>query len=139
MNAIQLEFMENVCQDPVMRQLCGGFPATSTEQLESDLDLNAELAPRPSSTFYARVDSNSMQDLNIDKGDLLVIDRSIRPVNGSVTVCYVEGQFTLKTITINNGSVYLIPANKDLKPVKVFEGENFIVWGVVTYVIKKMG
>ncbi|MES2629071.1 MAG: S24 family peptidase, partial [Bacteroidota bacterium] len=67
-----------------------------------------------------------------------VIDRSLRPINGSITVCYVDGQFTLKKMTVSDGCVYLIPANRNMKPIKVTEGENFIVWGVVTYVIKKV-
>ncbi len=139
MNAVQLEFTADVYGSPMNKGISGYLPNPSTEYLESDIDLNAELAPRPSSTFYARVDGQSMQDMNIDTGDLLVIDRSLRPVNGSVTVCFVDGEFTLKTMTVSDGYVYLIPANKSSRPIKVTEGENFIVWGVVTYVIKKMG
>lgn len=139
MNALQLEFTTDSSGNSSNKPIRAGFPTPSTDSLERDIDLNTELVPRPASTFYARVDGQSMQDLNIDTGDLLVIDRSLRPVNGSITVCYVDGEFTLKTMSVNDGNVYLIPANKGLKPIKVTEGENFIVWGVVTYVIKKLG
>ncbi len=134
MNALQFEFFE----DQVSMLGGAGFPAASMEHLISDLDLNAELAPRPSATYFARVDGHSMQEMDIHTGDVLVIDRSLRPVNGSITVCYVDGEFTLKKMSVSDGCVYLIPANKGLRPIKVTEGENFIVWGVVTYVIKKM-
>jgi len=77
-----------------------------------------------------------MKDLGIDDGDLLIIDKSLEPSNGKIAVCFIDGEFTLKKIQLEKDFVWLVPANKKYKPIKVTENNDFVVWGIVVHVIK---
>ena len=79
-----------------------------------------------------------MLDAGIDDGDLLVIDKSLEPHDGCLAVCYIDGEFTLKRFERHDGYGMLIPANSNFKPIKVTADNDFLVWGVVTYVIKRV-
>lgn len=119
-------------------RVAAGFPSPAEDYSSLKLDLNRELIKNPASTFYARVRGLSMADEGINDGDLLVIDKSLTPHNGCLAVCYIDGEFTLKRFTKHNDYGMLIPANKNFKPIKVTSESNFIIWGVVTYVIKRV-
>lgn len=119
-------------------RVSAGFPSPAEHTSTIKLDLNKELIKNPASTFYARVKGVSMIDDGIDDGDLLVIDKSIEPYNGCLAVCYIDGEFTVKRFEKHSGYCMLIPANKDYTPIKITSENEFIIWGVVTYVIKKV-
>lgn len=113
-----------------------GFPSPADDFIEYPIDLNKELIKNQAATFFARAKGNSMQDLGIEDGDLLVIDKSLPPSNGKIAVCYIDGEFTLKKIKIERDYCWLIPANDEYRPIKVNENNEFIVWGIVLHVIK---
>ena len=115
-----------------------GFPSPAQDYLESGIDLNRELVKNPSSTFFGRVSGDSMAGAGIEDGDLIVIDKSIQASEGDVAVCFVDGEFTLKRIHIENDFVWLVPENPKYRRIKVTPDQNFMVWGVVTYSIKKI-
>ncbi len=115
-----------------------GFPSPAEEYIELAFDLNKELIKNPSSTFYGRVRGNSMIDAGINEGDILVIDKAIYPTDGKQAVCYIDGEFTLKTFKVNKDEIYLMPANSDFKSIKITPENEFMVWGIVTYVIHKV-
>lgn len=119
-------------------KIAAGFPSPAEDYASSELDLNRELIKNPASTFYARVSGLSMIDEGINNNDLLVIDKSITPYDGCLAVCYIDGEFTLKRFADHGDYGMLMPANKDFKPIKVTGENDFIIWGVVTYVIKKV-
>lgn len=100
------------------------------------MDINY-LIKNPASTFYGRVKGVSMKDAGIDNEDLLVIDKSLEYKHGAIAVCVVNGDFTLKWIEIRNGKVFLVPANPDYEAIEVNDDDEFAVWGVVAYVVKK--
>ena len=79
-----------------------------------------------------------MQGAGLDDGDLLVIDRSIEPKNGKIAVCCIDGEFTVKRLKVVEDGVFLIPENPKYQPIKVTEENELIVWGIVTYVVKKV-
>ncbi|MCI1778413.1 MAG: translesion error-prone DNA polymerase V autoproteolytic subunit [Bacteroidales bacterium] len=114
-----------------------GFPSPAQDCFESGIDLNRVLVKNPSSTFMARVSGDSMQDAGIRDGDILIIDKSIEPRNGAIAVCYVDGEFTLKTIKKDGDIIWLVPANVNYKPLKVTAKNDFMIWGMVTYTIAK--
>ena len=115
-----------------------GFPSPAQDYLESGIDLNRELVKNPSSTFFGRVSGDSMAGAGIEDGDLIVIDKSISASEGDIAVCFVDGEFTLKRIHIENDFVWLVPENPKYRKIKVTQDQNFMVWGVVTYSIKKI-
>jgi DNA polymerase V len=118
-------------------RVAAGFPSPADDYASTKLDLNRELIKNPASTFYARVSGLSMVDEGINDGDLLVIDKSLEPHNGSLAVCYIDGEFTLKRFERHDGYGLLMPANREFRPIKVTGENDFIIWGIVTYIIKK--
>lgn len=118
-------------------QISAGFPSPAEDYLEPTLDLNRELIKNPSSTFYGRVKGVSMKDSGVDNGDILVIDKSLVYRNNALAVCHINGEFTLKRVKIEGGTLILMPANKDYRPIVVKGDADFSVWGIVTYIIKK--
>jgi len=118
--------------------IAAGFPSPAKDYIDLALDLNKELVNNPSSTFYGRVKGSSMKDAGIHNGDILVIDKSLEPVNGKVAVCFIDGEFTLKRMKFDGKKLFLVPANEDYDPIEVTKENDFIVWGIVTYIIKKM-
>ncbi len=115
-----------------------GFPSPAQDYTES-IDLNKELVSHPATTFYARAIGDSMIDRGIGDGDLLVIDKSLVPQEGNIVVAYIDGEFTLKTLHRDEKEpcCWLLPANKNYSAIRVTEENDFIIWGVVTYNIKK--
>ena len=71
-------------------------------------------------------------------GDLLVIDRSMEPQHDKIAVCYIDGEFTVKRLKVAADGVFLIPENPKYQPIKVTEENELIIWGIVTYVVKKL-
>ena len=67
---------------------------------------------------------------------MLIIDRSLEPTNGKIAVCYIDGEFTAKRIQINKDEILLIPENENYQTLKVTADNNFLIWGIVTHVIK---
>ncbi|MCF6169344.1 translesion error-prone DNA polymerase V autoproteolytic subunit [Lutibacter sp.] len=124
---------------PVVNEdIAAGFPSPAEDFKEVRISLDKELVKNEEATFYARVRGNSMVDANIEDGDLLVIDRSIETRNGKVAVCMIDGEFTIKRLKVEKDCVFLMPENKKYKPIKVTEENELIIWGIVTYVIKKV-
>lgn len=115
-----------------------GFPSPVDDFMDLKLDLNRELIKNPASTFYARVSGVSMIDEGINDGDLLVIDKSVEPYDGCLAVAYIDGEFTLKRFETHGDHALLVPANKNYKPIKITSDNDFMIWGVVRYVIKKV-
>jgi DNA polymerase V len=123
---------------PFAERISAGFPSPAEEYLETAFDLNKELVSNPSATFFGRVKGNSMVDAGIFAGDVLVIDKSLEPTNGKKAVCFIDGEFTFKTLKVSKGQVWLMPENKDYSPIKISPENDFCVWGIVTYVIHKV-
>ena len=114
-----------------------GFPSPAQDFMELALDFNQDMVKNPLATFYARVKGDSMIDDGIDDGDMLLIDRSLTASEGTLAVCAIDGEFTLKRIHKEGDRLFLMPANRDFKPIEISEGQDFIVWGVVLYIIKR--
>lgn len=114
-----------------------GFPSPAQDYLEQAIDLNKELIRHPASTFYGRVAGDSMRDEGIEEGDILVIDKSLELMDDDLAVCFIDGEFTVKRVRLEPDSAWLIPSNPNYPLIKVTPENNFIVWGIVTYTIKK--
>lgn len=119
-----------------------GFPSPAEDFLEAPLDLNRALIRDPASTFFVRVEGDSMTGDGIDDGDLLVVDKSLPAYDGCVAVCYVDGEFTLKhLIRHDDGSVTLEPSNPRYRKIHIPAADlsgRLLVWGIVRHVIKTL-
>ena len=120
------------------QRIQAGFPSPAHGAFADAVDLNHELISNPAATFCARVIGDSMVDSGIHEGDMLIIDRSLEPHDGDIAVCFLDGDFTVKRILINNNEVSLVPANRRYPIIKVSSESNFIIWGVVSHIIKKL-
>ena len=128
----------NLGQWLINQGISAGFPSPADDFKEIRISLDKELVKNEEATFYARVSGDSMQGAGLENGDLLIIDRSIEPSNNKIAVCFIDGEFTVKRIKIESKKVYLIPENKKYSPIEINEENELIVWGIVTYVIKKL-
>ncbi len=115
-----------------------GFPSPAQGSFADSVDLNHELINNPAATFCARVIGDSMIDSGINEGDMLIIDRSIEPSDGDIAVCFIDGDFTVKRILIKNDEISLVPANRKYPVIRVPKESNFVIWGVVSHIIKKL-
>ncbi len=79
-----------------------------------------------------------MVDAGLSDGDLLIIDKSLEPTDSKIAVCFIDGEFTVKRIKIERDIIWLIAENKNYKPIKVTSENDFIIWGIVTTVIKSV-
>lgn len=125
---------------PAMAQegIHAGFPSPAADYMTQAIDLNKELVKHPAATFYGRVVGDSMIDAGVDEGDILVIDKSLEPRCGDMAVCFVDGEFTLKHLKFTDAGLVLVPANPRYPDIKIDESVDFKMWGVVTYVIRKI-
>lgn len=114
-----------------------GFPSPAQDYMELAIDLNKELIKHPTSTFYGRVVGDSMKDEGIEEGDILVIDKSLELMDDDLAVCFIDGDFTVKRVRLESDAARLVPSNAKYPPIKVTKDNEFMVWGIVTYTIKK--
>ena len=118
--------------------ISAGFPSPADDFLDTSIDLNKALIKNKDATFYGRVKGDSMIGAGIHDGDLLIIDRSIEPKDGKIAVCFIDGDFTVKRIQITKDIIWLIAENNNYKPIKVTKDNDFLIWGIVTNVIKSV-
>lgn len=117
-----------------------GFPSPAEDYLHDSLDFNHDLIKNPEATFYGRVSGDSMIETGICDGDIAVIDRSLQPIDGDIIVAYVNGEFTIKYLSLSHkdeGYIELKPANPNYSPIRIDADDNFRVWGVVVWTIKQ--
>ena len=136
-----------------------GFASPAQDYLDTFISLDRELVRHPAATYFARVVGDAMQEAGVQEGDVLVIDKSLDPAEGDLAVCFVYGEFCLRRLSfrapggkvpkkagkagisyriLRQERVWLLPADERFPVIEVSEGNDFTVWGVVTYVIKKV-
>ncbi len=118
--------------------ISAGFPSPAEDFKEQRLSLDRELVKNKEATFFARVSGQSMIGAGLDDNDLLVIDRSLEPTNNKIAVCFLDGEFTVKRLKVDKDEVWLQPENPNYPIIKITQENDFIIWGIVTNVIKKV-
>lgn len=118
--------------------ISAGFPIPAEDFEETRVSLDEELVKNKSTTFFAKVKGQSMIGAGLNHDDLLVIDRSLSPENNKIAVCFLDGDFTVKRLRVEGKEVWLQPENPDYPIIKITEENDFIIWGIVTNVIKKV-
>lgn len=108
-----------------------GFPAPGDDQVENILDINDLVVKNPASTFFVRVEGDSMTGAGIFSGDVLVVDRSRDPNDGMIVVAAVNGELVVKRLSIQGKSAVLISENENYAPITLGDGEECFIWGAV--------
>ncbi len=115
-----------------------GFPLQQTILRSSALVLIKKWLKMKRQLSMREFSGQSIQGAGLDDGDLLVIDRSQEPENNAIAVCFIDGEFTVKRLKVEKDCVYLMPENPKYHPIKVTADNQLQIWGVVTYVVKKV-
>lgn len=115
-----------------------GFGAAADDYMERGIDLNEQLIRNKPATYFMRVSGNSMVNAAVHDGDIVIVDRSIKPVNGKIVIAVIDGEMLIRRYEKTLNSLRLIPETAKLSPIEVSEFSDFKIWGVVTYVIKNM-
>lgn len=117
-----------------------GFPSPAQDYLTDAIDLNRDIIKHKESTFYARVSGDSMKDAGISDGDIVVVDKALDARDGDFVVAFIDGDFTIKQFKLDKSgeSGWLVPYNSDYSPIKVTADNDFLIWGVITFTIKRM-
>ena len=119
-------------------KISAGFPSPADDHLEKNLDLNSYLIKNPTATFFVRVNGDSMINAGIHDNDILIVDRSLKPAHGKIVIAVVDGQMTVKRLYKQSGKLFLIPENKNFKPIEITENMSMEIWGVVITAIHSL-
>jgi len=113
-----------------------GFPSPATDYIEEDVDLNVHLIKNVPATFIIRVQGKSMTDVGIYDGDLLVVDKSLKPKNFSTVIANVHDELVVKNFVKEKEEQFLTSGSDKIEDKIIINSESDVfVWGVVTYVI----
>ena len=115
-----------------------GFPSPAEDHAGKRVDLNEVLIKHPLSTYLMRVRGASMREAGIDDGDVVIVDRAIKPAHGHVVVAVVDAEFTVKRLWRRGANLKLQAANPTYPDIIPRDGQTVEIWGVVTNAIKQM-
>ena len=113
-----------------------GFPSPATDYIEEDIDLNIHLIKNAPATFVIRVQGKSMSSAGIYDGDLLIVDKSLKPKNLSIVIANVNDELVVKTFVKEKNIQFLSSSSKNFNDKIIINSDSDIfIWGIVTYVI----
>lgn len=115
-----------------------GFGAAADDYAERGIDLNEQLIKNKPATFFFKMKGDAMQQAGIFDGDILIVDRSLKLVNGKIIVAVLNGELLVRRFHKNFSSAFLIPENPRYKPVNLAEFSDFQLWGVVVHSIHSL-
>ncbi len=119
-------------------RVAAGFPSPADDHSERKIDLNEHLIRRPLSTFFLRVEGESMSEAGILPGDMIAVDKAAQPRVGSVVVAEVNGEFTVKRLDQTPEGEWCLRAESRHWPKHPFlQGNQFRIWGVVVAVVRR--
>ena len=120
-----------------MQYVYTGFSSPSENFSESSISLDEYLIKYPAATFLAYASGDSMANVGIYDGDLLIIDRSLDAISGDVVIGVFNGELIVRKLLIIKGKPFLSSSDKECRPILIALDAEFEIWGVVTSSIKK--
>jgi DNA polymerase V len=116
-------------------RIAAGFPSPADDYADERIDLNRHLIRHKEATFFLRVQGDSMLGAGIHDGDLLIVDRAITATDGKVVIAALDGELTVKRLSVRGDTVRLLPENPAYPVIEVSQDQELVIWGVVTNVI----
>src|SRR5262245_14097537 len=140
MEALNIRLVDEVLFKMALLEdsVSAGFPSPADDHLNQKLDLNEHLIKHPESTYFVKVYGDSMVNAGIRSGDILIVDRSLEPIDSRVVIACINGDLYVKRIQTIEGNVYLFPENEKYGPIRVTPEMDFEIWGVVIHVIHSL-
>ena len=129
---------KNFKQQDVLTANATGFGAAADDYMERGIDLNEQLIRNKPATFFMRVSGNSMVNAGIFDGDIVIVDRSLKPQNGKIVIAVIDGEMLIRRYEKTMNSLRLIPETTKLSPIDISEFMDFKIWGVVVYIIRNV-
>ena len=115
-----------------------GFGAAADDYMERGIDLNEQLIRNKPATFFMRVSGSSMINAGIYDGDIVIVDRSLKPQNGKIVIAVIDGEMLIRRYEKTMNSLRLIPETTKLSPIDISEFMDFKIWGVVSCIIRNV-
>ncbi|HGH3561791.1 TPA: LexA family protein [Acinetobacter baumannii] len=119
-----------------LEKINAGFPSPAQDYIDKALDMNEHLIKNETATFIVKVASLSMLNAGIDIDDELIVDRSLDAKHGDIVVALIDNDFTVKRLMIDEKGQWLKAENPDYKDIHLLDGQELLIWGVVTCIIK---
>ena len=132
------EIVRTISVPLLLQTISAGFPSPAEDWIDKRLDLNEFLVRRPSSTFFVRVEGDSMTGAGIINGDLLVVDRAVEPKHRDVVLVIVDGDFTVKRWICQGDRRLLQPENENYPVLDLSLHSDWQVWGVVLFAVHSL-
>ena len=105
-----------------------GNPQPSSDDSSEKIDLNKLLITNEIATFFCRVSGRSMEP-HMRNGDVLMVDRSIEPKAGKIVIAVINGEMTVKRLSVVDGQMTLTADNPNYPDVKVGDFDESMIWG----------
>ena len=120
-----------------IEKVSAGFPSPAQDYIDKKIDMNEHLISNECATFIVKVGSLSMKNAGIDIDDELIVDRSLDAKHDDIVVALVDNDFTVKRLKIEQHRTWLKAENPDYDDIHLKDGQQLIIWGVVTFILKK--
>jgi DNA polymerase V len=118
-------------------RISAGHPSPADDYIEQYINLDKDFVKNPASTFLVIAHGDSMINAGIQSGDMLVIDQKMEPSHGTIVIAAIDGELTVKRLSIKHNVMQLLPENPRYQPIVITTEQHVVIWGVVTFVIKK--
>lgn len=125
-------------QHDVPKANANGFGAAADDYMERGIDLNEQLIKNKPATFFMRANTGSMVGAGISAGDILIVDKSVRPTNGRIVIAVVDGEMLIRRYEQINNTIILTADAPGIAAIDVSRVNDFKIWGVIMWVMKMM-
>ena len=133
----QVTIGKNLTFDLYDQGVSAGNPQPPSGDSSEKIDLNKQLITNETATIFCRVSGRSMEP-HMRDGDVLMVDKSIEPKVGKVVIAAINGEMTVKRMSVVDGQMTLTADNPYYSDMKVGDFDESMIWGVVTNVIHQL-
>ena len=118
----------------ILHSNSAGFDGPVDDE-DSGIDLNDYLIRRPEKTFFARARGDAMNRRGINDGDLLIVDRELRPNHGDIVIALQDGELLCRELDLHNSS--LTCQDEDVPALLLNENADLRIEGIVISAVRE--